>query len=258
MSYQAMAWATEQKLPSTQKLVLLMLANRINSDTGKCIPSIKRLADDCGLSESCVQRTLKKLSDMGLIKVHARFNDAVQLPNQYEITPEPISTPPVPDTPPRCTTSTPRVAQERTESGSLTSNITNTPYSPPEGDLPQEQKKKKREYPSITLKTFIEQCEAKGEDAIPQNSAVFKNAKDSGLPIEFLAVSWTWFKDKYLHGKDKNHKQSNWRSYFREAVNGAWGGLWRYDVATDQYVLTSSGHQYKKRMEAQEAAQCHV
>lgn len=56
-----MTWAVNQKLPSTQKLVLLMLANRINSDTGKCIPSIKRLADDCGLSESCVQRTLKNL-----------------------------------------------------------------------------------------------------------------------------------------------------------------------------------------------------
>lgn len=37
---------------------------------------------------------------MGLIKVHARFNDAVQLPNQYEITQKPISTPSRSDTPP--------------------------------------------------------------------------------------------------------------------------------------------------------------
>ena len=130
--------------------------------------------------------------------------------------------------------------------------LSNTPCSPPEGDQPQAEGKKKREYPSITLKTFIEKCESKGEDAIPQDSAVFKNAQDAGLPIEFVAIAWMWLKDKYIHGKDKNHKQSNWRNYFREAVNGAWGGLWRYDVAADQYVLTSAGHQYKKRMQAQE------
>lgn len=154
MSYQAMAWATVQKLPSTQKLVLLMLANRINRDTGKCVPSIKLLAEDCGLSESCVQRTLKKLVDIGLVKAHARFNDGIQLPNQYEIILEPISTPSVPgtppgipDTPPRCTSAPQGVAQERTEPGSLTSNRTRIPPVSPKGESPSEQKSEKDNCP---------------------------------------------------------------------------------------------------------------
>lgn len=88
MSFQAMAWAVEQKLPSTKKIVLLMLANRVNSDTGKCIPKIKTLAEDCGLSESATKSALKELAELGLLKVHPRFYEGQQLPNQYELCPD--------------------------------------------------------------------------------------------------------------------------------------------------------------------------
>ena len=54
MSFQAQAWAVRQKLPCTQKMVLLMLAVRHNSDTDKCHPSHAKLADDCGLSRRSV------------------------------------------------------------------------------------------------------------------------------------------------------------------------------------------------------------
>lgn len=87
MSFQAMSWAVEQKLPATKKIVLLMLANRVNSDTGKCIPKIKTLAEDCGLSESATKSALKELAEIGLLKVHPRFYEGQQLPNQYELCP---------------------------------------------------------------------------------------------------------------------------------------------------------------------------
>lgn len=80
-----MAWAVEHQLPATKKIVLLMLANRVNSDTGKCVPKIKTLAADCGLSESATKSALRDLSEMGLIKVHQRFYEGQQLPNQYEL-----------------------------------------------------------------------------------------------------------------------------------------------------------------------------
>lgn len=85
MSFQAMAWACTQRIPATQKIVLLMLANRTNHDTGKCIPKIKTLAEDCGMSESGVKLALKALSDAGLIVVIPRYQDSIQLPNAYHL-----------------------------------------------------------------------------------------------------------------------------------------------------------------------------
>lgn len=93
-----MAWAVEQQLPATKKIVLLMLANRVNSDTGKCVPKIKTLASDCGLSESATKAALKELTDAGLIKVHQRFYEGQQLPNQYELSPDGVG---LQKTPPR-------------------------------------------------------------------------------------------------------------------------------------------------------------
>lgn len=113
MSFQAMAWAVEQKLPATKKIVLLMLANRTNSDTGKCVPKIKTLAEDCGLSESATKSALKELAELGLVKVHQRFYEGQQLPNQYELCPDGVG---LQKTPPRLE-KTPVGQQVATESG---------------------------------------------------------------------------------------------------------------------------------------------
>ena len=83
MSFQAMTWAVEQKVPALQKLVLLMLANRLNHDTGKCIPKIKTLAEECGMSETSVKTAIRGLADAGLITIVPRFQESVQLPNAY-------------------------------------------------------------------------------------------------------------------------------------------------------------------------------
>ena len=85
MSFQAMAWAVRQKLPCTQKMVLMMLADRHNCDTGKCHPSHARLAEDCGLCRASVIRQISKLCDAGYIEVYARAKDGERLSNQYAL-----------------------------------------------------------------------------------------------------------------------------------------------------------------------------
>ena len=85
MSFQAMTWATEQSLPCNQKMVLLMLANRTNQDTGRCDPSHKRLAEDCGLGPTAVKSAISKLADAGYITIHRRKSGDVNLPNQYTL-----------------------------------------------------------------------------------------------------------------------------------------------------------------------------
>src|SRR5690606_2412510 len=85
MSFQAMTWAVEQRLPAAQKLVLLMLANRTNHDTGRCDPSHRRLADECGMSTATVKRAIVELEKKGLLRVIHRTREGVNLPNQYQL-----------------------------------------------------------------------------------------------------------------------------------------------------------------------------
>ena len=80
-----MTWATEQKLPVMQKMVLLMLANRTNHETGLCIPKIKTLAEECGMSETACKNAIKALEASGCIEIKQRFQDGMQRPNQYHL-----------------------------------------------------------------------------------------------------------------------------------------------------------------------------
>lgn len=81
-----MTWAVEQKLPSSQKIVLIMLANHTNGHTGLCMPRIKLLAEECGMSEASAKNQIKALAELELITIVPRFKDGVQLPNIYELT----------------------------------------------------------------------------------------------------------------------------------------------------------------------------
>ena len=83
MSFPALAWAVRQKLPSTQKLVLVMLAERHNKDSGQCNPSLELLADDCGLSRRSVIDQIAKLQTSGYLTVRHRAKDSARLPSQY-------------------------------------------------------------------------------------------------------------------------------------------------------------------------------
>jgi hypothetical protein len=85
MSYAALAWAARQKLPCSQKMVLLMLANRHNSDNGRCDPSHDRLAGDCGLTRRSVIDQIAKLSEAGFIRIRHRALGNKKLANQYTL-----------------------------------------------------------------------------------------------------------------------------------------------------------------------------
>lgn len=68
MSYQLMAWAAEQKTGSpTRKAVLLALANAANHHSGRCHPSVARIADETECSEKTVKRALADLDKSGYI-----------------------------------------------------------------------------------------------------------------------------------------------------------------------------------------------
>ncbi|WP_434456529.1 helix-turn-helix domain-containing protein [Stutzerimonas urumqiensis] len=85
MSFQAMAWATEQKLPTREKFVLIMLANYASNDAWDCHPSLNTLAEDTGMSRDTVMRAIKTLESDGMLRVIRRNVDGINLPNVYRL-----------------------------------------------------------------------------------------------------------------------------------------------------------------------------
>lgn len=85
MSFEAMAWAVKQEVPAMQKLVLLLLANRTNADTGQCTPSYERLAKDCGMTSRSAKAQIAKLAEAGYLTVTARAKEGLSLTNQYTL-----------------------------------------------------------------------------------------------------------------------------------------------------------------------------
>lgn len=71
-----MAWAWKVRgLDPTARIVLMSLASRADNEDRTCYPSIKRLADDCEISESSVKRHLKTLADRKLITIETQLRD---------------------------------------------------------------------------------------------------------------------------------------------------------------------------------------
>lgn len=78
MSHKATNYVTElcrcpngQKLTRSEKLLMFVLADRHNKDSGTAHPSIGRLAHEALMSIRQVQRCLRKLVEKGVLKVEA-------------------------------------------------------------------------------------------------------------------------------------------------------------------------------------------
>lgn len=82
MSFQAMAWAVKQQIPTHEKFTLIMLSNYADAN-GKCWPSIETLCRDTGLSRPSVKRALRRLVELELIKKITRKMGNLQSSNFY-------------------------------------------------------------------------------------------------------------------------------------------------------------------------------
>lgn len=104
---------------------------------------------------------------------------------------------------------------------------------------------------SLTFASWMESL-PEGELAIPADHYVFDHAEMAGLPYEFVELAWEWFRRKYAN---ESKRYTDWRKVFANAVDGAWGGLWRARPAGG-YELSPVGLQFQRRIatEAQGAA----
>ena len=63
MSARATFWAWEVEVPSSEKLVLLCLADCHNADTGQCNPSVNYICKKTSLDRKTILKSLKLLND---------------------------------------------------------------------------------------------------------------------------------------------------------------------------------------------------
>jgi hypothetical protein len=84
MSIQAVAWALEQDIPGTAKLVLISLANRADHVTGHCWPSMERIAKEASCSRRSVFTYIGALKRHGYVEVQSRRGvEGAQRTNDY-------------------------------------------------------------------------------------------------------------------------------------------------------------------------------
>ncbi len=71
MSIQAVAWALNQKIPGTNKLVLIALANYADEETGHCWPSVEKIANQASCSPRSVHSYIGALRRNGFLDVRS-------------------------------------------------------------------------------------------------------------------------------------------------------------------------------------------
>lgn len=71
--FEYMNYIYSVQLSNKEKLVIINLLSRADKNMN-CFPSVKRIAEDCGISTRTVQRALKELEEGGFIKKESRFH----------------------------------------------------------------------------------------------------------------------------------------------------------------------------------------
>ncbi|CAH9016723.1 transcriptional regulator [Vibrio phage 381E49-1] len=85
MSMMLMVKAMQTKVGNPlRKLVLIKLADNAN-DQGECWPSHQHVADQCEISKTSVRNHIKKLQEMGLLKVEHREGPKGNTSNLYHL-----------------------------------------------------------------------------------------------------------------------------------------------------------------------------
>ena len=80
------------ELPTSEKIILILLADNANDESGECWPSQGYLAKRSGMSRQNVNLVINKLRDKGYIKLEHRYReDGGQRANVYTVIPGHVS-----------------------------------------------------------------------------------------------------------------------------------------------------------------------
>ncbi|MAO49857.1 MAG: hypothetical protein CML16_03120 [Pusillimonas sp.] len=127
------------------------------------------------------------------------------------------------------------------------------------GEVPPEEKPKRKRMPRTTLKTFVQACKDAGEKPISDYGPMLRYVEDTGLPTEFVQLAWEVFKGEFLPGgPNEGRLQADWRKHFLNYVRKGYFRLWYAKPSGSdgavEYVLTTQGLQAQAAVLKREAA----
>jgi len=79
-------------------------------------------------------------------------------------------------------------------------------------------------------------------DAIPADDPIFDYARQTGIPVDFLELSWLRFCEDM---RQRAKLQRDWRAHYRNAVRGNWFKLWWF-APDGSCQLTTTGEQARR------------
>lgn len=255
------------KLPSTQKFVLMALADQANAD-GLAWVAISTICEWTCLSERAVRNAIRSLEDDGWLRTEGRRRqNGSRTSNTYTLLPERFkgghdeagkgsSAQQVESNlPPKTESQQParRAGCEASATGTSCPTPrhdvpgfdpypypnTNTPPNPPDGGQATVADG------LIELATAIAAANQAGEKFLPPGDAVFGYAERVGISRELLELHWREFKRRRGEARKRQRGVAGWRKAFRRSVEDNWFRLW-FLRPDEPAQLTTQGLQAQK------------
>jgi hypothetical protein len=267
------------RLPSTQKFVLMALADQANAQ-GLAWVAISTICEWTCLSERAVRNAIRALEDDGFLSTTSRrrdngsrtSNSYTLLPARFHAAADGAAQPAQPagvesKLPPEVDAQQParRAGGEAPATGTSCPTPRhdvpgfdpypypiprNTPPNPPVGGQAPGGE------PLMELATAIAAANEAGEKFLPAGDAVFAYAERVGISRELLELHWREFKRRRGDAKKRQRGVVGWRKAFRRSVEDNWFRLWFLRV-DEPAQLTTQGLQAQRHWAAdqQPAAQ---
>jgi hypothetical protein len=124
--------------------------------------------------------------------------------------------------------------------------VKNPPNPPAGGESSPDDKPKRERKARVSLKTFVAKCTEAGEKPISEYRPLQEYVEATGLPWEFVQITWDVFKREFLPpGQHAHRLQADWRRHFLNYVEKGYYRLWfaKQGETGPVYELTTQGIQ---------------
>jgi hypothetical protein len=208
---------------SVELLALLALADW-SDDEGRSFPSIAAISRKCRIKSRQSQRLIHRLIDVGLVSVTENAHGGKPgSSRRYRINLD-LLTGVKNDRGVKNDADGCHLRRERGgQNDTLYVSDTSITVKEVAQALPASSKKSKSGTTTITLKVFLEDCQANGIKPIPDDDPVLDYAKKVGIDHDMLLIGWKEFKAAFL---STEKRQKDWRAHFRNSVRRNWYKLW--------------------------------
>ena len=234
---------------TSTKISLLALAEFANADGGGAIPGFPAIAAMTSLNERTCRRAFEDANGRWFTREPIKLQGKDWRAYSYKLTmPEGAGTTPAGrregagtvsganDT--RCGHSDVKVRTLTPEGAGTVSAVL--------GRAPRKKHLGEKSAPLLTYQEWKAEVRDNDGQMIPDDDPIFEFVEAAGISDEFHLLAWTAFKQRFQNSSDRC---ADWRERYRRAVREDWFKLWRKDLVTGEFELTTAGEYMRSLVE---------